>query len=89
MFEGDPSRSAIYKDMGNGIAAAGIEYYLPLFLKKLRRCLIMCQSTLTSRYPAAWMKPCSASGRIPFPLSVFKERPRTAGARAGTGFSAR
>ncbi|NMM28136.1 MAG: transcription-repair coupling factor [Glaciimonas sp.] len=30
-FEGDPSRSAIYKDMGNGIAAAGIEYYLPLF----------------------------------------------------------
>jgi transcription-repair coupling factor (superfamily II helicase) len=48
-FEGDPSRSAIYKDMGNGIASAGIEYYLPLFLKKLRRCLIMCQSTLTSR----------------------------------------
>ena len=31
VFEGDPSRSAIYKDIGNGIAAAGIEYYLPLF----------------------------------------------------------
>ncbi|MDP5008195.1 MAG: DEAD/DEAH box helicase, partial [Glaciimonas sp.] len=30
-FEGDPSRSAIYKDIGNGIASAGIEYYLPLF----------------------------------------------------------
>jgi transcription-repair coupling factor (superfamily II helicase) len=31
IFEGDPSRSTIYKDIGNGIAAAGIEYYLPLF----------------------------------------------------------
>ena len=31
VFEGDPSRSRIYKDIGNGIAAAGIEYYLPLF----------------------------------------------------------
>lgn len=34
VFEGDPSRSAIYKDMGNGIAAAGIEYYLPLFFEQ-------------------------------------------------------
>jgi len=33
-FEGDPSRSSIYKDMGNGIASAGIEYYLPLFFEK-------------------------------------------------------
>ncbi len=31
LLEGDPSRSRIYKDMGNGIATAGIEYYLPLF----------------------------------------------------------
>lgn len=31
VFEGDPSRSAMYKDIGNGIASAGIEYYLPLF----------------------------------------------------------
>jgi len=30
-FEGDPSRATIYKDIGNGIASAGIEYYLPLF----------------------------------------------------------
>ncbi|MEO6919638.1 MAG: transcription-repair coupling factor [Collimonas sp.] len=33
VFEGDPSRSAIYKDIGNGIASAGIEYYLPLFFE--------------------------------------------------------
>ncbi|HEY9397481.1 MAG TPA: transcription-repair coupling factor, partial [Burkholderiales bacterium] len=30
-FDGDPSKSAIYKDVSNGIASAGIEYYLPLF----------------------------------------------------------
>ncbi len=30
-FEGDPSRTRIYKDIGSGIASAGIEYYLPLF----------------------------------------------------------
>ena len=31
MLEGDPTRSRIYKDMGAGVATAGIEYYLPLF----------------------------------------------------------
>lgn len=30
-FEGDPSRAVIYRDIGNGIPSAGIEYYLPLF----------------------------------------------------------
>jgi len=35
VFEGDPSRYAMYKDMGNGVAAAGIEYYLPLFFEEL------------------------------------------------------
>ena len=30
-FEGDPSRAAIYRDIGSGIPSAGIEYYLPLF----------------------------------------------------------
>ena len=30
-FEGDPSKSPIYKDVSNGVAPAGIEYYLPLF----------------------------------------------------------
>ena len=31
LMEGDPTKSRIYKDMGNGVATAGIEYYLPLF----------------------------------------------------------
>src|SRR4029077_10288622 len=30
-FEGDPSRSQIYKDVSSGTFPAGIEYYLPLF----------------------------------------------------------
>ena len=30
-FEGDPSKSTVYRDVGNGIAPAGIEYWLPLF----------------------------------------------------------
>ncbi|HUN91299.1 MAG TPA: transcription-repair coupling factor [Burkholderiaceae bacterium] len=30
-FEGDPSRAPVYRDAGNGIPSAGIEYYLPLF----------------------------------------------------------
>jgi transcription-repair coupling factor (superfamily II helicase) len=31
LVDGDPTRSRIYKDIGNGVATAGIEYYLPLF----------------------------------------------------------
>ncbi|NDU85521.1 MAG: DEAD/DEAH box helicase, partial [Ferrovum sp.] len=30
-FEGDPSRCALYRDIGNDLIPAGIEYYLPLF----------------------------------------------------------
>jgi transcription-repair coupling factor (superfamily II helicase) len=30
-FEGDPSKSTVYKDVSNGVAPPGIEYYLPLF----------------------------------------------------------
>ncbi len=34
-FEGDPSKSRIYKDVSNGVAPAGIEYYLPLFFEQI------------------------------------------------------
>ncbi|MHB8849175.1 MAG: transcription-repair coupling factor [Burkholderiales bacterium] len=33
-FEGDASKRQIYKDVTNGLAPAGIEYYLPLFFEK-------------------------------------------------------
>ena len=35
VFEGDPSRSPLYKDMGSGVAGPGIEYYLPLFFEHI------------------------------------------------------
>ncbi len=33
-FEGDPSKSRLYKDVSQGMAPPGIEYYLPLFFDK-------------------------------------------------------
>jgi transcription-repair coupling factor (superfamily II helicase) len=33
VFEGDPSKSPLYKDISSGIAPGGIEYYLPLFFE--------------------------------------------------------
>ena len=34
LLDGDPTKSRIYKDIGNGVATAGIEYYLPLFFEQ-------------------------------------------------------
>ncbi len=34
-FEGDPAKSGVYKDVSQGIASAGIEYYLPLFFEEM------------------------------------------------------
>jgi len=33
-FEGDPARAPLYRDVGNGVASPGIEYYLPLFFDR-------------------------------------------------------
>jgi len=33
-FEGDPSKCRIYKDVSNGIAPGGIEWYLPFFFEQ-------------------------------------------------------
>jgi transcription-repair coupling factor (superfamily II helicase) len=35
LFEGDPSKKRLYRDVSNGVPAAGIEYYLPLFFDSL------------------------------------------------------
>src|SRR5436853_5289469 len=34
LFEGDPSKKRLYRDVSNGIPAAGIEYYLPIFFEQ-------------------------------------------------------
>ena len=36
-FEGDPSKSRVYKDISKGVPSAGIEYYLPLFFESTAR----------------------------------------------------
>lgn len=33
-FEGDPQKSLVYRDVSNGVAPPGIEYYLPLFFEQ-------------------------------------------------------
>jgi transcription-repair coupling factor (superfamily II helicase) len=35
LFEGDPSKKRLYKDVSAGIPSAGIEYYLPLFFESV------------------------------------------------------
>ena len=38
-FPGDPSRVGFYRDIGENIAAGGLEYYLPLFFETLADCV--------------------------------------------------
>ncbi|MFT7774250.1 transcription-repair coupling factor [Roseateles sp.] len=33
-MDGDPSKSRLYRDIGDGIASGGIEYYLPIFFEQ-------------------------------------------------------
>jgi transcription-repair coupling factor (superfamily II helicase) len=48
VFEGDPSRAVPYRDMGNGIAFAGVEYYLPLFFEQTATLFdYLAQDTIT------------------------------------------
>ena len=35
IFEGDPSKKGVYRDVSNGIPSAGVEYYLPLFFEEV------------------------------------------------------
>jgi len=48
IFEGDPGKSRIYKDVSNGVAAAGIEYWLPLFFDGTATSL---RPAITGGYP--------------------------------------
>ncbi|MGD8547480.1 MAG: transcription-repair coupling factor [Thiohalophilus sp.] len=34
-FEGDPQKAIVYRDVSEGLASAGIEYYLPLFHEQM------------------------------------------------------
>ena len=79
VFEGDPSRALPYKDIGNGIAFSGVEYYLPLFFDKtatLFDYLPESAITVTLGDPAAVIRQFSQDtyGRWQF-LKGDRERP--------------
>src|SRR5690554_4682740 len=79
IFEGDPSRALPYKDIGNGIAFAGVEYYLPLFFERtatLFDYLPEAAFTVTLGDPAAAIRSFTQDtrGRYQF-LKSDRERP--------------
>src|SRR5690606_12422881 len=79
VFEGDPSRALPYRDIGNGIAFSGVEYYLPLFFEKtatLFDYLPVNAITITLGDPAGAIRHFSQDthGRYQF-LKSDRERP--------------
>jgi transcription-repair coupling factor (superfamily II helicase) len=52
-FEGDPGRCPIYRDVGQGLAPGGLEYYLPLFSRRRRPCSTTCRRTRCSSVSTA------------------------------------
>jgi transcription-repair coupling factor (superfamily II helicase) len=61
-FEGQPGRSRVYRDVSDGIAHGGIEYYLPLFFIETaglldylpKHCMILAPDGLDSILTGAW-----------------------------------
>jgi transcription-repair coupling factor (superfamily II helicase) len=78
-FEGDPTKSKLYKDVSNGLAPAGIEYYLPLFFEQTatlfdylpKRTQLVFHGALDPAGQAFW---ADAQGRYRL-LSGDKDRP--------------
>jgi transcription-repair coupling factor (superfamily II helicase) len=63
LLEGDPTKSRIYKDMGNGVATAGIEYYLPLFFDDTATVFDYLGTAPPWCCTATWKARCSSSGK--------------------------
>jgi transcription-repair coupling factor (superfamily II helicase) len=61
-FEGQPGKSRVYREISDGIAHGGIEYYLPMFFETTAtlldylpgNCLIMAPAGLESILERAW-----------------------------------
>ena len=51
-FEGQPSRSQVYRDVSDGIAHGGIEYYLPLFFDDTASFLDYCPPSAVVALPS-------------------------------------
>jgi transcription-repair coupling factor (superfamily II helicase) len=63
-FEGQPSRSRVYREVSDGIAHGGIEYYLPLFFTETAllldylpaNCAILAPADLETMLDSAWQE---------------------------------
>ena len=63
-FEGQPSRSRVYREVSDGIAHGGIEYYLPLFYASTAslldylpgNCLLFVPSDISQVLDKAWQE---------------------------------
>ena len=61
-FEGQPGRSRVYRDVSDGIAHGGVEYYLPLFFEETaglldylpRDCFVVAPTALDSVLERTW-----------------------------------
>jgi transcription-repair coupling factor (superfamily II helicase) len=61
-FEGQPARSRVYRDVSDGIAHGGIEYYLPLFFDATASlfdylpagCIVMARDGVANVLQQAW-----------------------------------
>ena len=61
-FEGQPGRSRVYRDVSDGIAHGGIEYYLPLFFDSTAglaeylptNCVVIAPDSLDNLLDKAW-----------------------------------
>jgi transcription-repair coupling factor (superfamily II helicase) len=82
-IEGDPTRARLYKDVGAGIATAGIEYFLPLFFDETAT--VFDYLGATRRWPArrGRREPAALLGRHPRAAPLPPARPGAAAARAG------
>ena len=78
-FEGQPGKSRVYRDVSDGIAHGGIEYYLPLFFDSTAsfadylpgNCVVLSPNSLDSLLEQFW-----AETRERFAMcSLDKERP--------------
>jgi len=78
-FEGQPGKSRVYRDVSDGIAHGGIEYYLPLFFDDTAsfadylpgNCIVLSPGSLDSLLEQFW-----AETRERFAMcSLDKERP--------------
>lgn len=63
-FEGEPQNCNIYRDISNGLASPGIEYYLPLFFEQTEtlfdyipdNCIVVTDKTMQDQNNVFWQE---------------------------------